>query len=143
MGDPSDIEELLAKAKPYRERLDTLTEAQTAVPWYRRAIGFLGHAQKFLVVFGSICAASVAAHAWIAGLVTTNDVKTAVSQAVAETMLDTRARVTVLEDRTAGLPEWRRDTQEMITRHDERIKALGELSARTSARVDGLGRKAW
>ncbi len=143
MGDPSDIEALLAKAQPYRQRLNTLDriEVQAAQPWYKRAWSWIADAHKLVTIFAAICGASVAAHAYIAGLITKDNLKAEVTQAVAAAVLDTRARVTTLEDHTSGLPEWRRDTSEKVVRQDERIRAVEKLSEKTEARLDRIGKR--
>jgi hypothetical protein len=120
----------------YRERLDTITESRKAQPWYRRAWAWMVDAHKLVTFFTAVCAATIAAHAYIAGLITKDNLKSEVKQAVTEAMLDTRTRVIQLEDNTAELPQWRKATQEMITRHDERVRLIDARQEKLEARFD-------
>lgn len=107
-----------------------------AKPWYRRAWAFATHAHKALIAFASICATTIGAHAWIAGLVTKENVRAEVTGAVAAAMVETRVQVTALNDRTAGLPEWRKATHELVIRHEERLNAVEKLANKTDDRID-------
>jgi len=120
----------------YRGRLATLDEIKAAQPWYRRAWAFVTDAHKFLITFASICTATVAAHAWIAGLVTKKNVKDEVTTAVVAAMFEMRSDISDLKDRTAGLPDWRRTTQETIVRHEERIEHTSKQEEKLEARFD-------
>lgn len=119
-----------------REPLDTLTEANASKPWYRRAWEFATDAHKLLTAFGAICAFSIGAHAWIAGLVTKKNVEETVNAAVVKAMLETNGKVSDLQNRTSGLPEWRIATHDMVTRHEERVHNLEKQQEKLETRFD-------
>ncbi len=133
----AELKAYLASEVPvYRERLDTLTEAHQAQPWYRRAWAWIMDAHKLLTVFTAVCAATIAGHAYIAGLITKDNLETSVTTAVAKAMLDTRGDVADLKDHTAGIVDWRKSTQEAIVRHDEHIRILEKQEDQLQGRVD-------
>ncbi len=131
-------EYLESNPPPYRAKLNTLDriESRAAKPWYRRAWAWIADAHKLLTVFTAVCAATIAAHAYIAGLITKDNLEIAVTTAVTKAMLESRGDVSDLKDRTAGIVDWRKATQESIVRHEERIHGLEKQQDTLTNRVD-------
>ncbi len=126
---------------PPRPVLDTLTEIQISQPWYRRAWHFVTSAAGFLKIFGAIAGASLAGHAWIAGLVTKENVHDEVGAAVTAAMLNTNDRLTRLEDKTADFPGWKISTHDKVTTHEVKINALDKSTTKLEDRFDRYLRK--
>ncbi len=93
-------------------------------PWYRRLYDWAAAGHKALTIFAGICVSTVAAHAWLAGLVTKKNVDESVQGAVAKALLDTDTRVRDLESKVSDLPMWRGTTTTHDAVQDTRIQAL-------------------
>ncbi|MES2360050.1 MAG: hypothetical protein V4529_17045 [Gemmatimonadota bacterium] len=115
-------------------------DLSTGHPWYRRAWTWLSDAHTFLGKFAAICAVTVGAHAYVKGLVTTenlkHEVKAALDEAIEErrvTKAQTETRLHDLEARAEYYAK-QSDMTALITRQT----AVEQTSQRTSSLVDGF-----
>jgi hypothetical protein len=106
-------------------------------PWYRRAWAWAVEGHKALTGFATVCAISIGAHAWLAGLVTKDNVDATVQAAVTKALVEANGRIKDLEANTRGLPEWRGDTTVHDAVQDTRLQ---ELDKRTASFEDRLER---
>jgi hypothetical protein len=67
------------------------------LPWYRRAVALF----KDYKLVASICAGTIAAHVYVKGLITRDDLKGAVREAVTEATAPLERRVDLVERESA------------------------------------------
>ena len=105
-----------------REQIDA-EDARTVrhlQPWWRRFLQFCADVRTV----AAICAATVATHAWVRGLVTTANVDAVVQHAVTVALVDVVADLQRCKEQTAGLQEWRGGLNAKIDSLEKRDQEL-------------------
>ena len=84
------------------------------LPWWKRLGGFVADVKVFI----GICVATLAAHAWIKGLITRAEldlaVKAEVATQVKEALREVRVDLDIIKTNTGGIKEWRGATTEKL-----------------------------
>jgi hypothetical protein len=115
---------------------DPREEARAFKPWWRRAWDWLNDAHKFLLTFGGICAATLAGHAWLKGLITRRELDLAVEVAVRQALAPALADLTTIKTNTAGLPDWRGDVTVRLAKVETDITHDHEAIVRVQIQLD-------
>jgi hypothetical protein len=105
-------------------------------PLHRRIFGLIADVK----VFAGICAATIAGHAWLKGLVTRAEVNLAVKAEVTlqvKAALDEmRADLAIIKTNTGGLPEWRGQTSDRVVKLEEKADEAKHLATKANDRID-------
>ena len=80
-------------------------------PRLRRTIEVLTTVRGALTVFTAINAGILAGQVWVKNIVTRDNVRVVVEEAVSAAMVDARARIINLEDKTSDLSSWKISTR--------------------------------
>lgn len=107
-------------------------------PWWRRARDFIVDGHKLVVAIASICAATIGVHVWLKSLVSERRVQDVVVAAVTKALLETNGRVSTLEDRTSGLPDWRVATIAKMASDETRLMTLEHRADNVDKRFDAF-----
>lgn len=101
-------------------------------PWWKRLGAFVADVK---VVIG-ICAATVAAHAWLRGLITRAELNVAVEAAVMKATAEMRADIDTIKKNTGGLPDWRGETTTRVGKLEEKVGESTRLANKANDRID-------
>jgi hypothetical protein len=103
---------------------DWKRESRKFRPHWKKVLDWLAHTGRVVTICVSICTGTIAIHGYVKALELKDFVRDAVVEVVAETDVETRARLQILETRMAGVPEWRGTTTELDHHQDYRLQEL-------------------
>lgn len=115
--------------EPPRRRMKML-------PWWRRLSAWLKDFHHFALTLVSVGGMTVAGHAWVRGLITKEQLATAVEEAVRKAMVDQTTEIKTLKERTGGLPEWRSDFTKRLSDVELRAAAAERKGEKNEDRID-------
>jgi hypothetical protein len=95
---------------------DPRQEAEAFKPWWRRAGEWLGDFHKFVLTLIGISTVTLAAHAWLKGLITRRELDLAVQVAVDKALVQVLSDLRDIKANTGGLPDWRGDVSIRLAR---------------------------
>lgn len=105
-------------------------------PWWRRLAAWLKDFHHFALTLVSVSTMSVAAHAWVRGLITKEQLTAAVEEAVRNAMIDQTTEIRLLKERTGGLPEWRSDVSKRLSDVETKAAAAEKKGEKNEDRID-------
>jgi hypothetical protein len=111
---------------------DDRKSIRAMLPWWKRFGAFVADVKVFI----GICAATLAAHAWIKGLVTRTEVDVAVEAAVIKATAQIRGDLETIKTNTGGLPEWRGETSKKIVAIEKDVAAVTKDATKANDRID-------
>lgn len=110
------------------------------MPWWRRAVAWLGEFHRFVMTLLAISGITIAIHVWLKGLITRAELDVAVAAAVAEatksTLAEVRGDLSVIKTNTAGIPEWRGETTKKVVALERDTAAALHEGEKANARID-------
>lgn len=115
---------------------DPREEARKFKPWWRRAWEWANDAHKFLLTFGGICAATLAGHAWLKGLITRRELELAVQVAVDKALVQALSDLKDIKTNTGGLPEWRGDVTVRLAKVERDVAHDHEAIVHVQVQLD-------
>jgi len=125
------------------EERETAKDLRRLKPWHKKAWDWIIFGHKMWVAYAAISGATIAAHAYIHGIVTGIEVKAVVKAALDEAIEEKRvskadetSRITNLESQMSDMPAWRGRQTETVGRHEERLNGVEKLAEKTEHKVD-------
>jgi hypothetical protein len=111
---------------------DPREEAKAFKPWWRRFVDWLTDAHSIVIKVSVVCGATLGAHAWLKAQVFDATVK----KAVADEMLTIKVDLAELKANTGGLPAWRADVSDKISKLEDQTAHNTKDIVRVEGRVD-------